>query len=158
MVHLLSCSLAKCPPHLLMFHFLASSTPACCRIQVLCFRSWSAVPSIIRSMHFPTRHRQCIHLSGDQCPCHAAIMSLQGWHTHWEPSSCSSCLPSGHVTRHVIINPPFSSHCSSLYTLRTPWWNCYRTATASELLSSRRNVTGGRFSNRYQSGQSQTPY
>ena len=30
-------------------------------------------------------------------------------------------------------------------TLRTPWWNCYRTATASELLWSRRNVTGGAF-------------
>ena len=48
----------------------------------------------------------------------------------------------------------FSKKC----TLRTPWWNCYRTATASELLWSRRNVTGGRFSKRYQSGQSQTPY
>ena len=30
-------------------------------------------------------------------------------------------------------------------TLRTPWWNCYRTATASELLWTRRNVTGGAF-------------
>ena len=28
-------------------------------------------------------------------------------------------------------------------TLRTPWWNCYRTATALELLWSRRNITGG---------------
>ena len=24
--------------------------------------------------------------------------------------------------------------CMVLLTLRTPWWNCYRTATASELL------------------------
>ena len=30
-------------------------------------------------------------------------------------------------------------------TLRTPWWNCYRTATASELLWLCRNVTGGAF-------------
>ena len=29
-------------------------------------------------------------------------------------------------------------------TLRTPWSNCYRTATASELIWLRRNVTGGR--------------
>ena len=35
-------------------------------------------------------------------------------------------------------------------TLRTPWSNCYRTATASELIWLRRNVTGGRFSNLYQ--------
>ena len=34
---------------------------------------------------------------------------------------------------------------SGLSTLRTPWWNCYRTATASALLWSRRNVTGGAF-------------
>ena len=49
-------------------------------------------------------------------------------------------------------------HSCTCCTLRTPWWNCYRTATASELLRSHHNVTGGRFSNRYQSGQSQTPY
>ena len=35
-------------------------------------------------------------------------------------------------------------------TLWTPWSNCYRTATASELIWLRRNVTGGRFSNLYQ--------
>ena len=33
---------------------------------------------------------------------------------------------------------------------RTPWSNCYRPATASELIWLRRNVTGGRFSNLYQ--------
>ena len=37
-----------------------------------------------------------------------------------------------------------------LPTLRTLWSNCYRTATASELIWLRRNVTGGRFSNLYQ--------
>ena len=40
--------------------------------------------------------------------------------------------------------------CTTKYTLRTPWSNCYRTATASELIWLRRNVTGGRFSNLYQ--------
>ena len=39
---------------------------------------------------------------------------------------------------------------SYICTLRTPWSNCYRTATASELIWLRRNVTGGRFSNPYQ--------
>ena len=42
-------------------------------------------------------------------------------------------------------------------TLRTPWSNCYGTATESELSWLGRNVTGGGcFSNRYESGQSQT--
>ena len=44
---------------------------------------------------------------------------------------------------------PSHSFCM-LYALRTPWSNCYRTATASELIWLRRNVTGGRFSNLYQ--------
>ena len=43
-------------------------------------------------------------------------------------------------------------------TLRAPWSNCYHTATASELIWLHRNVTGGRFSNWYESGQSQTLY
>ena len=43
-----------------------------------------------------------------------------------------------------------SYHIISFPTLRTPWSNCYRTATASELIWLRRNVTGGRFSNLYQ--------
>ena len=40
--------------------------------------------------------------------------------------------------------------CLACATLRTPWSNCYRAATASELIWLRRNVTGGRFSNLYQ--------
>ena len=45
-----------------------------------------------------------------------------------------------------------------LRTLWMSWLNCYHTATACELIWMCCNVTGRRFSNCYESGQSQAPY
>ena len=51
-------------------------------------------------------------------------------------------LGQGYVIRSRCVQ--LRALSSSLWsTLRTPWSNCYRTATASDLLWSRRNVTGG---------------
>ena len=54
------------------------------------------------------------------------------------------------VTLEAMSGQLFRRSGSTRSTLRTPWSNCYRTASASELIWLRRNVTGGRFSNLYQ--------
>ena len=73
-----------------------------------------------------------------QCP---------GWQVLYIYPSDGTC--SFHDIEHTA---PKHVNCPNkgLNTLRTPWSNCYRTATASELIWLRRNVTGGRFSNLYQ--------
>ena len=77
---------------------------------------------------------------------------------------CMSCVADSvqrrglpHCFGAVAVRPRLSEFmraqhgvCRIQSTLRTPWSNCYRTATALELIWLRRNVTGGRFSNLYQ--------
>ena len=66
------------------------------------------------------------------------IWQLKHNQNFWQNLFACVALPWRHVAFY---------HC---HTLRMPWSNCYRTATASELIWLRRNVTRGRFSNLYQ--------
>ena len=73
-------------------------------------------------------------------------------HSKSQPGQISPMSSQNHSKSdcHCALPENRSTSCSSLFTLRTPWSNCYRTATASELIWLCRNVTGGRFSNLYQ--------
>ena len=92
------------------------------------------------------------------------------YHSHALYSTCTQHYPpfkshassTWHTQCHHnamhVLNQLKSSTFKATNTLRTPWSICYRTTTASELIWLRRNITGGCFSNRYESGQSQMLY